>query len=498
MRAYLLHSREPGLAPLLELLQIEHGTRLPSTDREERRIIYWGSYHPDKGDSESLQPVKSIVAALKPKRVAELLSLQGIDCRLEGEDASPGERWTHDYRVPVFHLQPLAVFHRSSGVFYSEGSLQVAGRRTGGVGVGSIGSGGGGAAVPMALSRETEYVELGTEQPGYYAMRAMREAVKTLYALGLDYGVVHVRVLASGALCVRSVEAIPELTPRLAKLFADAMNSYDKWLERTSTSAKRPVMLGADPEFLLVTDRGKVRFASQFVGKDGPFGCDAIMLPSRRKIFPLAELRPAPSTDVRRLIVHLHHTMQLAAKQITDTSLRWVAGGMPVRGFPLGGHIHFSGVELDVALLRALDNYIALPLTLLEDERTAGRKPQYGFLGDFRRQRHGGFEYRVLPSWLVSPGVAKGVLALAKLVGEHYRQLKARPLAESDVLKAYYRSDKSRIRPLLPSLWRDLERLPSYKEYESYLLPLRRMMLQQRAWNELDDIRPKWKITPPS
>ncbi|SDC45497.1 Phage phiEco32-like COOH.NH2 ligase-type 2 [Paenibacillus sp. UNCCL117] len=478
MRAFLLHSGEPGLDALLAGLTAPHGAKLPQSRQEEVRLIHWGAYHPDKGEPAVLQPVKSILAALQPHRSAELLRLHGLETGAEeGSDAAKTERWSHEYIVPVFHLQALTVLHRSGGgVFY--GKLGTAGKRAG-------------------ESAGGDFNEVGLEQPGYYASRAMRIAVRSIYALGLDYGVVRVGVKADASLVVQGVEPIPVLSPRLAELFAQAINRFDQRLAKESErGGVREVMLGADPEFLLVTDRGKVRFASQFVGKEGPFGCDAIVLPSRRKVFPLAELRPAPSTDVRKLIVHLHRTMQLAAKRITDTELAWVAGGMPVRGFPLGGHIHFSGVELDAQLLRVLDNYVALPLTLLEDATTAARKPQYGFLGDFRRQRHGGFEYRVLPSWMVSPSVAKGVLALAKLAAENYPLLNRRPLADYEIVKAYYRSDKPHIRSFVPSLWHDLEKLSGYAALEPYLLPLRRMMLQMRSWNEKEDIRPKWKIAP--
>ncbi|WP_159883385.1 putative amidoligase domain-containing protein [Paenibacillus puerhi] len=478
MRAFLLHSNEPGLDELLSGLVIPHGVKLPEGRAEERRLIYWGAYHPDKGEAAALQPVKSILAALQPQRSAELLRLHGLNtaAEIEGGDGE-GERWTHEYIVPVFHLKALTVFHRTgNGVFYGGDRL---------------------AGHPVRPREDRDYTEIGLEQPGYYATRALRLAIRSLYALGLDYGVVRVGVRTDATLSVRGVDPIPKLTPRLAELFAQAINLFGQRLAREFESgASREVMLGADPEFLLLNERGKVRFASQFVGREGPFGCDAIVLPSRRKVFPLAELRPAPSTDVRKLITHLHRTMQLAAKRITDAELTWVAGGMPVRGFPLGGHIHFSGIELDVQLLRVLDNYVALPLTLLEDMTTSARKPEYGFLGDFRRQRHGGFEYRVLPSWMVSPSVAKGVLALAKLAAEHYPLLKRRPLGEYETVKAYYQSDKARIRPLVPALWNDLEKLRGYEALESYLLPLRRMMLQMRSWSEKDDIRPKWKIAP--
>ncbi|MCZ8521462.1 MULTISPECIES: putative amidoligase domain-containing protein [Paenibacillus] len=492
MRAFLLHSGEERLRPLLERLTIPHGTALEPEEAGRHFVIHWGSYHPDRGGADVLQPVRAVVLAASPQRAGETLKLHGLDSALGENGAEKADRrggkgrerdeggdrqaWIHDFLVPVFHLEALTLFHRAPGVFY-----------------------GGRAPAGVRLPEGAEvrgYEEVGLDLPTYYGSKALREAVKAVYALGLDYGVVRIGVRTGGTLAVRRVEAVPGLTPRLAELFAGAMNRYGTRLEERSAAARLEVMLGADPEFLLLNERGKVRFASAFMEKDGPVGCDAIVLPSRRKVYPLAELRPRPSTEVRELIVQLHRTLQLAARIITEEELVWVAGGMPVRGFPLGGHIHFSRVELESRLLRVLDNYLALPLTLIEDDTTGGRKPQYGFLGDFRRQRHGGFEYRVLPSWMVSPAVAKGVLALAKLAAEHYAQLRQRPLSDPEVARAYYRGDKARIRPLLPALWRDLERLPGYAKLESYLLPLRRMMVQMRPWNEREDIRTKWKIRP--
>lgn len=477
MRAFLLHSGEPAMEPLLAKLLFPHGTRVPEEIEKSGTVIHWGAYHPDRGHAEVLQPIRSILLARNKKRAMELLALHGIECGWDesGVTRFAADRWPHEFIVPVFHLQALTLYCRSSGVYIGHKTKS-------------------GVRAPEGLSQE--FTEVGTVQPSFYASRAMKEAVKAVYALGLDYGVVRLGARSGGTVVVLAVEAVPKLTPRLAQLFADAMNRFDLELSGEAESGQADVMLGADPEFLLLNNRGKVTFASNYVEKDGAFGCDAIVLPSRRKIFPLAELRPKPSTDIRELVVNLHRTMQLAAKRIGDPDVRWVAGGMPVRGFPLGGHIHFSGIGLSSRLLRVLDNYIALPLTLLEDGTTGMRKPKYGFLGDFRRQRHGGFEYRVLPSWMVSPDIAKGVLALAKVTAEHYRSLNLRPLADAEVIKAYYGGDKTRIRPLLQALWKDVERLPGYAKYESYLLPLRRRMLQMRNWKEMDDIRPKWKIAP--
>ncbi|WP_028548525.1 putative amidoligase domain-containing protein [Paenibacillus sp. UNC451MF] len=468
MRVFLLHSNEPTLQMLLDRIDIPHGTRL-AVPLEKTCVIHWGCFHTEKSGQLTIQPVKSILRASNARKTAELLLLHGVRMMNEGEVELP--RFTYEYLIPVFHLQALALFQKSKGIFF-------------------------GTPHPLHQQLESEFTETGNETSSYHAMRAKREAIKSVYALGLDYGVVRVGVRPGGELIVLEVSAVPELTDRLAELFADAIQRFTKELEEETRQPADEVMLGADPEFLLLNPLGKVIFASKFMDKEGPIGCDAIVLPNFRKIYPLAELRPEPSKDVRQMIVNLHRTMQMASRSIHDGTLHWVAGGMPVKGFPLGGHIHFSGIRLSNELLRALDNYLALPLVLLEDGTTGGRKPKYGFLGDFRRQRHGGFEYRVLPSWMISPTVAKGVLALSKLIADHYRQLQARPLSEPDVQEAYYKGDKSRIRPLIPGLWSDLMKLPDYRKYESYIAPVKSLLLKMQAWNEQEDIRRKWKIGP--
>lgn len=466
MSVWLLHSNEPTLNLLLDQLDIPHGTRLPPR-HEYTYVIHWGCFHTERPGQLSLQPVKSLLRLSSSQKMAELLAMHGILFDLEPDN----KRHSYEYIVPVFHLQALAVFQKSFGVFY-------------------------GAPHPLQQKQEqSDFTEVLSETPSYHAVRAKREAVKAVYALGLDYGIVRIGVRPGGELAVLELQAIPKLTPRHAELFAAAIHKFAEEVA-AARSSKQEAMLGADPEFILRNEQGKAVFANRFLDKDGPVGCDAIVLPSFRKIYPLAELRPEPSKDIGQLIVNLRRTMQLATRRIADEKLEWLAGGMPVKGFPLGGHIHFSGVWLNSELLRVMDNYLALQLILLEDATTGRRKPKYGFLGDFRRKRYGGFEYRVLPSWMVSPAVAKGVFALAKLIADHYTQLPSRPLNEPSFQEAYYEGDKSRIRPLIPGLWGDLMRLPGYRMYEKYLTPLKALLLKQEGWDEQSDIRRRWKIGP--
>ncbi|NHN30772.1 putative amidoligase domain-containing protein [Paenibacillus agricola] len=467
MRIWLLHSNEPTLQLLLDRIHIPHGTRLPAR-LESTCLIYWGCFHPHRQEPLTLQPVKNQLRAAALDKAAVQLRLHGIQSELDGKR----QHFSYEYMIPVFHLQALALFQKKTAAFY-------------------------GRQLPTSMQKPElgGFEEIVVETLSYHAVRSKREAVKALYALGLDYGVVRIGVRSSGELAVLEVQAVPELTVRLAELFAEALQRFADELA-SSYLQKEEVMLGADPEFLLRDQRGKVVFASKFLEKEGAVGCDAIVLPSFRKIYPLAELRPEPSMELDRLLNHLHRTMHQATRRITDSSLEWLAGGMPVKGFPLGGHLHFSGAWLNHELLRVLDNYLALPLVLIEDTTTADRKPKYGFLGDFRKQRHGGFEYRVLPSWLVSPRVTRGVFAIAKLVVTHYRLLPARPLEDSVIQAAYYEGNKSLIRPLLPALWNDLVRLPSYRKHEVALNTFKSMLLRMQAWDEQRDIRRNWQIGP--
>jgi hypothetical protein len=61
---------------------------------------------------------------------------------------------------------------------------------------------------------------------------------------------------------------------------------------------------------------------------------------------------------------------------------------------------------------------------MIENPRSASlRRKRYGNLADFRIKKYGGFEYRTLGSWLVSPEITRGVLCLAKITISHYLEL---------------------------------------------------------------------------
>lgn len=450
MECFFLHAEQTGVAKLLPLLAFEHGVHIP-LEKKSRLIISWGGY-----------PLND------KKTMRSILELHGLK-------VSPAHSSISDYRiqfkVPIFHLKALGVFMKKKPTTLW-------------------------SALPNAVMDQAHFVELNLNgSVGFYARRAMREARKAVYALGLDFAMVHIGILGRGDTIVMDVNPTPVLNQRLAEWYAEAMNGYaaEHGASEQSLGSKR-IMIGADPEFILRKPNGKIVSADRFMGREGEVGCDAVVLSGHRIVLPLVELRPQPSTSPIALTLHLQSLMQRAEKMINEPDLDWLAGAMPIKGLPLGGHIHFSGVELTSQLLRVLDNYLALPLVMLEGDNANRRRPRYGFLGDFRHQSHGGFEYRSLPSWLASPQITVGVLSLAFVIANHYRELNQRPLRKIEVQLAFYNGDRNVIKPIVELLWQDIKETILYPKYAKELSYLFQMIQRKEAWQEQLDFRKNWKI----
>ncbi len=327
--------------------------------------------------------------------------------------------------------------------------------------------------------------------------RLVSTAVRALYAVGLDFGEVVISAGEEGKFTVDALIPITEAGSAAVAGFAHAMRETLAELEKLRESREER-MIGMDPEFLLFDPaNGKVVPASRYLQFHGEAGCDVLRYRGQR-LFPLAELRPRPGKEPREVVVHLLHAFRQARESIEDRGLIWQAGAMPQRGFPLGGHLHFSGVRLTPELLRTLDNYLALPLAVLEDARGIPRRPKYGFLGDFRLKAYGGFEYRTLPSFLISPLVTKGVVALACLIIENEGRLPARPLEQEEIWTAFYSGRKKPLRAALPRLLNEIQSVPDYSRYEGYVGPLLEAIQSGRTWDETVDIRRSWKMQNPT
>jgi hypothetical protein len=394
------------------------------------------------------------------RKMRYLLRISGIPVALEPMEKLSGQRL---YRISLFGHHPLSSFRapeRTQWLHHSLGTPRF------------------------------EPVELQTDDSE--AMLVTHLAVRSVYALGLEYGEVTVAVQSPRR--AKVVEVQPAWTEGDDSRLDQAWKVF-RWLETEQSGAM--LRLGADPEFALRDADGRMVLASDYVGKNGTVGYDSSRY--REELdpnqHPLVELRPEPAHDPDELAASIYQALKLAREKINDDSVEWLAGGMPFAGYPIGGHIHFSGVTLDFSLLRKLDAYLSLPLVLVEDEGCRRRKPRYGFLGDFRMKSHGGFEYRTPPSWLVSPLVTRGVLHLAKLVATHHRQLKASAHLQYRLLCSYYRGEKETLVPHVRSVWKELSQM---RDYPSPILdPYFDYLLSGNCWPADEDLRRAWQLREP-
>lgn len=381
------------------------------------------------------------------------------------------------FRISIVHLEPVEMLR-----------LDRSGKMAGGS-----------SLLPSLGSLEHNAVA-GTPGGGWPAdaalRRVLRAAVQALYALGLDVGEVEAALGGDGRVEVR--DAWPML--RDAGLESSALRRFAAWhatikADPSAADGKRILRIGADPEFVLVKPSGKIASASRFFGAGigGAAGADA-MLVRRRLVYPVAELRPEPAADPAALAANVRRLLLRAAKRIGDPALRWAAGAMPVPGLALGGHIHLSGAPLTARLLRLLDSCAAYPLALVEDPAGRGRRPRYGRLGDYRLQPHGGFEYRTLPSWLVSPAAAKAAFALALLCAREAWTFPRIPAQEERFAEAYYAGDRTELAGCLDDVCDTIASVSDYALFAPYIEPLFSAARRGAVWNEQADIRVKWRI----
>ncbi|QHW34478.1 hypothetical protein GZH47_29245 [Paenibacillus rhizovicinus] len=397
---------------------------------------------------------------------------------------APGQQALRSYEVSLFQLQPLAV-EKLQLKPRAHAQPQPKGRAL----RANVGSNG-----EPVMKR----VQTMSDRDARYRPFA-RLAVRALYACGLDNGIVELADDGDGKCYVAGIR-LPSAAAYRTGIWREAADALAARLQadaRDRNSGEAPaILLGADPEFLLLAENGRVVSAARYLEGGHGAGCDAIVV-GGAVVHPIAELRPAPSPTPDGLARNIRRLLQEAARRIPDQPpLRWAAGGMPAVGFALGGHVHLSGVPLTGRLLRQLDSYVAFPLAMIESPSERIRRPRYGALGDFRLQPHGGFEYRTLPSWLASPLAAKAAFALALLCARESGSLSYLPSSEDEYLAAYYEGDRPTLTRCLEGLAASMANTASYPELSRWIEPLLQAIRDGRTWDAAGDFRAKWRISP--
>lgn len=186
-------------------------------------------------------------------------------------------------------------------------------------------------------------------------------------------------------------------------------------------------VIGADPEFLLFTDKGEVVKANRVMSKQGKLGSDGAM----------AEIRPDPAISPTDLVKNMREILETENLILPIKDFNWVAGCYfkdSNRDYPIGGHIHI-GNPIQIAKMqprdrehffkvfnKILDELLAIPMIKLDgvqpglSRRSDCSMGKYGYFGEWR-MCNGRLEHRTLSGmWLAHPDLAECVLGTAKAI----------------------------------------------------------------------------------
>lgn len=364
--------------------------------------------------------------------------------------------------------------------------------------------------VPIYMQR----IEIGRRrtyvvrpQSSQESRRVGELAVRAFYSAGLDVGSVDIGLSSGGKLYLIDVNTCPRMGKAIGAAYAKHIQA---WMQRMGVywsasllpsllnmkETKCPrYLLGADPEFALRDKRtGRMIFASDYFPMQGTIGCDARRVKMGRSGYPLAEVRPTPTQCPLELYDGIMSALRKANRLVPNRYVQWRAGTLPFGQLPVGGHIHF-GMLPTSQLLRALDSYLAVIFLLLENPAAArSRRRQYGWLGDYRLKAHGGFEYRVVPSWLVSPVFARGALCLAKVIGCDWHYLRRDLFASPEAKLAFRHADQEYFRAELGTILGAIRSLPSYANYATEIEAMLAYVEQNKRWKTSSDIRRSWRL----
>ncbi|MCY9582704.1 putative amidoligase domain-containing protein [Paenibacillus alvei] len=380
--------------------------------------------------------------------------------------------------------------------------------------------------------------------------RLARLALRAAYAVGWDIASVTLRCTSSSAEegvtelpagvldepqlgdVIVHIDPVPQRMPawvreRYAAVWQEESIEQVQIQDRSSG-----IKLGMDVELILYDTRtAKIISAARYLPKSGAAGCDAVRLKGRI-LFPLMELRPEPAERPAQLVEHVRMAVQLAENIIKGKrsssmqipNLVWLGGSCPRGRFSLGGHIHVSGVALTSDLIRALDTYVAFPLSFIEQPSgSRKRRPGYGTYGDVREHDHGGaggFEYRTLPCFIFTPALTLEILTLFYSVVVCYPRLTRRDSVRQDVIQAflyahaaekdiqYAGAGKLPMRQLAIELLDELlcEAVKSKNErrtddskgvqceVEKSIQSLRNRICAKWTWDENEDLRNAWLL----
>lgn len=266
------------------------------------------------------------------------------------------------------------------------------------------------------------------------------------------------------------------------------------------------LQLGMDPEFVFVRDDNHLERASAHVRTgNARFGTDGVS--------SIAELRPRPFEEPKDIVNELRAIMRgTISRKRNLMNYKWRAGSY-FAGYSLGGHIHFgfndghdyySGGSTKINKIRnALDSFVAPIVLLMEDKTEAIKRRQssYGRLGNVESKQWG-FEYRTLPSFIVSPTVTEGVLALSKVVASEVLNGNNPDISSfatevgsfSPNRAEFANCNQALFRKELELRWKVIKKMSLYMTYKEPLEQLKKLIMDGVKFSDFEDMKESWEV----
>lgn len=472
MAYYLMHNNQPSARRLLtKLPRLSSYGSANNVSAKDFIIRYGAMAESDPTVGHVLNPKEAANRTNARQAMAKFLRRMGVRFAQEpirNLESGNATSFTRQYRIAIFDSEPIAIFRSDTGALNGNNN-----RIT-------------------RLHASFHEVEMREEK---ITPRIVYLAMRALHSLGLDYGLVSIGMGTKGLLNVIDITSTPILEGRMLEVFANAIDRFIDREERLAHTGIQSILLGTDLEVMLRNPQGKMVLASNYFPRKGNVGCDDRSVNLDGKRLPLMELRPNPDATPIGLMQNLIATMQEAMRRIGRPKVEWRAGSMPFRPYCTGGHVHFSGVPLSGQMVKALDNYLGLPLMAIENRATAGlRRPRYGFLGDIRQKDYGGFEYRTPASFIVNPDLTLGIFCLAHLIAMYHRDLPIIDIYEPNVQAAFYQGNVNVVKPIISRNMEAIQKVPLFERYKDMMNPLLEMISQGRTWDEDVDVRAEFGL----
>lgn len=180
----------------------------------------------------------------------------------------------------------------------------------------------------------------------------------------------------------------------------------------TGRLQSKELTIGADPEFEIIDKRGNLLGASVFFGGGTEIGTDGHQ--------ETGELRPPHGRSPYHFMRNLKRTMRkLVNSTVLPTDARIMAGGGTK--VSTGGHIHFGEKtyprDLPKLLHKHVGQYVLACQTGRRNESTNTIR-EGGSDAVRPADAHTGWEWRSLPSWLVSEDIAQCIIVTSYAIAK--------------------------------------------------------------------------------